>query len=454
MKWHGWIALVVCSVLVLWGISVGAEAVSCDLTARILGEPSRDEPPAFRTARGQTLMNMEGQPSPQVQVFESLVKKEPEWKCAHPLKAAISVGDASLLLVFDSTDLEKEGYNGLVVDLNGNGDLTDDEPIAAKPTWGRLSSSHIMREFPDLKVSVRAGQTAYPHSFQVQAVSYKIRRGEGKDAKELRYTYAQFTSAAVREGELTLDGKPYSLLLVDYNGNGRFDDLGSVSGNILPMDGRVFADEGDRLILNPKEFDRRLPAHGLSHQRGTHPVGPLVCIEGKFYDLEITPAGDRLKLEPANVPLGKVTSDNPAWNVVLYGPQGLLKLTGQAGREIPVPAGEWRLLEYAMLSSWEAAGTGPSYLTAQGTKNCTAVEVKAGQTTALSFGQPFKPTVLAADRRSSQASDKCELEMKLIGAAGEVCTGLVVNGRSPADPSFVIAGANGEKVASGSFSFG
>jgi hypothetical protein len=44
--------------------------------------------------------------------------------------------------------------------------------------------------------------------------------------------------------------------------------------------------------------------------------------------------------------------------------------------------------------------------------------------------------------------------MSLVGAGGEVCSGLVVDGRPPKEPAFTILGAGGKEVEQGKFKFG
>ena len=70
----------------------------------------------------------------------------------------------------------------------------------------------------------------------------------------------------------------------------------------------------------------------------------MIQIDGRWYDLKISPAGDKLTLTPSTVPLGSVTNRNEAFRALIYGDgKGFLKIRGNKGAPIPVPEGQWKL---------------------------------------------------------------------------------------------------------------
>ena len=93
---------------------------------------------------------------------------------------------------------------------------------------------------------------------------------------------------------------------------------------------------------------------------------------------------------------------------------------------------------------------GPTQISAYGTKTCPVIEVRKGETVVLPFGPPYKPVVKVDYRNGDNAS----LGMSLLGAAGEVCSSLLVNGGQPAKPEFTITDPKDKVVEQGTFEYG
>jgi len=87
---------------------------------------------------------------------------------------------------------------------------------------------------------------------------------------------------------------------------------------------------------------------------------------------------------------------------------------------------------------------------AEGVAGGTAVTIEVGKSTPAPWGGPLRLHVVAAPARGGHSN----LSLKIVGQAGEVCNSLVVNGRQPSAPTFVMASAEGRKVESGAFQFG
>ena len=223
-------------------------------------------------------------------------------------------------------------------------------------------------------------------------------------------------------------------------------------------------------------------------------VSKLVNIDGRFYDLKITPAGDKLTLTPSTAPLGSVTNPNDGFRALIYSDKGFLKISGNKGTPVPVPEGQWKLLSYtinqtetpkpseaggkesgeeggakkdsllqalakqleAVLGGGSAAPAGPRYsiVAAQATADYKAVKVGKGETVELPFGPPYKPMVTVPLTTWTATGPAVFLEMSLVGSAGEVCTNMMVNGGRPAKPEFTITDPKGKVVQQGSFEYG
>ena len=123
---------------------------------------------------------------------------------------------------------------------------------------------------------------------------------------QFSYARISLSAAAYREGDITLEGKKHHVVLLDFNSNGRFDDQIEIQKNIHTPDGRVYPRQGDMLLIDPNPNN---PGYDLPYDVTTsdcrHHVSKLIAIDGRFYDLKISPAGDKLTLTPAALPLGK-----------------------------------------------------------------------------------------------------------------------------------------------------
>lgn len=138
-------------------------------------------------------------------------------------------------------------------------------------------------------------------------------------------------------------------MLVDFNSNGRFDDAFAVRTDVRSADGDVYYNYGDMLIFDPGA------ASGLSYfgydatvNDQQHYMAKLVNLGGTYFDVDVTPAGDRLTLEPSKVATGYVTNPNEGFRAVVYGDKGFLKVVGDESQKATLPAGKWKLLSYTI----------------------------------------------------------------------------------------------------------
>ena len=201
---------------------------------------------------------------------------------------------------------------------------------------------------------------------------------------------------------------------------------------------------------------------------------------------------------------------------MLYGDQGCVPIDCGNSAQVPLPSGQWKLLSYTIdqTDSYRAvlakerearrkarkpgdeltteelhegllesfvgveearrlyAEQGPraTTITADATGDCPTVKVARGQAVELPFGPPFKPVVTghrtAAEEfvmgpegilqaKPALGKEKVyRLSLQLVGAAGEVCTGLTIDGETPPAPKFSIKTRDGKVIQSGDFEYG
>jgi hypothetical protein len=379
-------------------------------------------------------------------------------------------------------------YNRLYIDMNRNGDLTDDKVIEAQGAPGLImGGSYTNFSFPQVELTIDVDGTPVEYAFTMN--------GYMNVQKEFSYAGVQLHSAAYREGEITLDGKTHRVALVDFNSNGRFDDQIMIRPEVRGSGGQVYPQQGDMLLIDP---DAKTPdsPYNPAESKFRNYVSKLVNLEGRYYDVKITPAGDKLTLEPSTVPLGKLANPNDRYTAVIYGDQGFLKISGSKDEPASVPAGEWKLLSYSidltelpkpnkpdeekpksedlaekkdsspnalsaaiknLLNSQPAAAPNVirrSVVSAQATGDFKTVKVVADETVEMPFGPPYKPVVTSYPSVDTKQKPIIQLSLSLVGSAGESCSDMTVKGSRPGKPQFTITDPEGKVAQTGNFEYG
>ena len=396
-------------------------------------------------------------------------------------------------------------YNRLYFDANHNGDLTDDKVVELSAEANLAAElapviqSFLRFEFPRVDVTIDVEGTKLDYSFYLEGYAYSM-------ASACQVSIS-INSAVCREGDITLEGKRHHLVLLDYNSNGRFDDQSKISENIHLASGQLYPEQGDVLLVDPKlgkaAFDSPYDPTASDYR---YDVAKLIAIDGRWYALKISPAGDKLTLTPSTVPLGSVTNGNEAFRAIIYGDQGFLKIRGTKDKPIPLPAGKWKLLSYTIThaarpqpakaaekkaetkpadkaaqakkstlfgvlakqlvetfaggesetpAATPSPAAGATLVSATATEKYEAVTVRKGKTVELPFGPPYTPTVTAMSYGNPKGEpQQLFLEMSLVGVGGEGCTNMMVKGTRPGKPGFTITDPKGKVVQQGDFEYG
>jgi hypothetical protein len=375
-------------------------------------------------------------------------------------------------------------YNRLYLDINHNGDLADDNAIVipSDPNRSVRVASPGMTywpfEFPRIDVPISVDGTKVEHSFFVNGYVYS-------SANNCSISVS-ISSAVCREGDITLEGKRHHIVLIDFNSNGRFDDKYKISENIHLASGQLYAETGDMLLVDPQPGGSDSPYDPTSSSCRYY-LSEMAPIDGRWYNVKVSPTGDQLTLTASMAATGNVTNGNESFGALIYSSdKGFVKVRGTKDKPIAIPEGQWKLYSYTitkeppkladrkpdakpaqvtlleglaeLLGAGGAAGlspTGPSVVSATATEKYKPVTVRKGETVEMPFGPPYTPTVTAAfygtpDGRSQQTF----LEMTLIGVAGEACSNMTVKGNRPGKPAFTITDPEGKVVEQGSFEYG
>jgi hypothetical protein len=408
--------------------------------------------------------------------FRQVVKKQPvKYQSKHPLRAVARLGSGEYAFVFDVKDAKTRGYDRLYFDLNHNGDLTDDKPIDGSSR--QMSADFALASFPRIDLKLEAGGTKFDYAFLMRVYC--------NSSKQFCYASASLNAAAYREGQITIAGKKRQVALVDFNSNGRFDDEMRIDENVHSPDGELHVAPSDRLVLDPHSSTDY--GYDLADAENQRAVSKLVDIDGKFYRMSVTPAGDRLTLTPVDLPTGELVGPAESFRGVVLGSEGCLVVRATSSAPARLPVGAWRVLSYrieqtepgkddkkakpeppgakpkpesspSLLTSVLSAlfglpttqGPAACSVSAQATEHCKPLEIRKGERTKAELGPPYRPVVKAFATGDGQG----HLALSIVGSGGEICRDMRIGTRRPPAPEFKILDPKGEVVQRGQFSYG
>jgi hypothetical protein len=432
--------------------------------------------------KGQDIdMGWGGEMSPK-STFAALVKKEPEsYQCRMPVRGVFRLASRSIPFALDSTDLEKTGYDRLFIDANGNGDLTDDglqtpfeSPKKEETSVTRVEyvteeaesgdEMEVIEEeeiemvapedftncsFPTLSVSLSSGGAKYSYRFLVNVQSYKT--------DDDLHTNVALYPAICRVGEIKLGGKTREVALFDSNCNGRFDDglIPVQEGSGTPPTDYVWRGT-DKLVFDPDPQKLDYQVYEPMGNEDKHFVSRSLMVDGRLYDLHVTPGGDRLSLEPSDAPLGSVVMKKAHFSAVFSGPAGTINIRGKAGESCPLPAGPWRVLSYTINLSASKEWEDMTMIYGGASDGGPDLTVQKGMTTDLRFGPPLKGVMKVGHvvRQGKDDEHVINLEASIHGACGALIQQVMVKGKSPEAPNLTITNGKGEIVTEDAFEYG
>ncbi|MBE7558352.1 hypothetical protein HS125_05190 [bacterium] len=475
-------------------VTIALELVKFEQSPALLraGDATAVERLAAGMARGQAMpLTVEEGKIAVDPAYSQVVRKEPAGLiCAQPLRGVLKIGESAFGYIFDSTDLAESGFHRLYFDRNGDGDLSDETPLEAIPvrrgvsgplarpvtTGARVAPTtaaparfvpspaynYTSANFPPLDMQVRSGGKTLDY----RVWPYVYATFTSGDDAQLRSGGVTFRPGGYRKGQVELGGRRMMVVLVDSNGNGAFNDPLVFQAMGADAAGRVRPVFGDALVVAEEDSLAAMRTTLLGLRDGLH-VTPLYRVGETLYDLSVSPSGEAVTLAPSRVATGRVRCPGKSFSGVLFSELGFVNLVAVEGEAVEVPAGEWKLYQYTLdMATQEAAGgaTVPvagtrnyTRVSAVGTRESPPVKVERGRTTTLPYGGPYKTVVHAAPGsapKDAPPGDYAQLSLSLVGKGGEVLTGLYLNGRRPAAPTFVVADSRGKKIDAGAFQFG
>lgn len=497
---------------------------------------------------------------PRLKEFLEVVKKEPSYSTAYPMRGVVKFGDRKFAFAMDAVpkeepkeeaqaeekaeakteeaaeekaDEEKEftdeekakaeekkqrdamarsAFNRLYLDVNGNGDLTDDESIEATSVRA-YSADYARGAFSAALPVEQDGQKVdIPCTFDVWINSWSqtIKTPDGKEEKmEQKHMGAAFYSSCFREGEIQLGDKAYRVILIDYNNNGVFNDTSEVhrveyyrgpSEKVTENNVQL----GDVLYIFPADAKGQPQFAWPSRPGGPGEVNPLSvgsligAIDGQFWNLELTASGDTLTMTPSEAKLGFVQNPGKSFTLSAFNKdqKAYMVLNSDAEGKAALPPGEWVLTGYSMTFQKEkpkpeaseepkaeeakeensekaaqekvakaivnlltgkkqaAEATDATVMAKMPGTDVADIKVVADETTEVKFGAPYKVTVNSYVSTQGENEQQAQLSVQLTGVLGESCSDIRLGQGRPPKPTFVISTTDGKEVESGAFEYG
>ncbi len=226
------------------------------------------------------------------------IKKEPAYS-GTPLYGTLHFGNAKengITVVLDENADATEAK--LYVDSNHDGDLTNDTPIEWKKGGNAANVVYMGNAEVQPRLAKSTSKTAYGLTM------YRFAPATAKQRNLPVNTIFYYRDYAAK-GEITLDGKKYSIMLVDEMATGHFDadpivktatPEASAKPGVMTPPSRMIA------MLIDRDGDGKFD---LRYER--YDVSKPFNIAGKTYDLsKVSPDGTRLTLKASSAQVAEV----------------------------------------------------------------------------------------------------------------------------------------------------
>lgn len=361
------------------------------------------------------------------------VTKEPKYRSKDPQRFVSSFGkggDVRVSLVVDERKGSGKGYDFLVADITGDGDLSAGKKVSGKPV--RRGVSYEDTSFRSFEVELQ-GEGA-ESGFPVHARFSVSRKGPADPSPRDSSLY--LTALHAMTGAVMFGEKSMQMVVFDANCNGAFGDKGAPQG-------RGGSATGDSIWIgksSSKLEDACMEAI---------PLGKYYLFEGDYYQITFTP-NNGVEVVKAEVPLGRIKVSNPGFLLELVQDQDVLYVSSESEQEIDVPVGKYQI----NTSGFRRKGKGGIWELEGEPGGCKeSFLVAEGKTTEIALGPPIK-LVITGTTQAQGNGIVVYLDFAIEGSTGEKYKYLRQNGKKVELPEVFIKTPGGKLVKKGRFEYG
>ena len=463
-------------------------ALVCGLATLVAGmaASAEDCPLTFRTIPAKDVMSFPGGYGLSGQLHlakPAKLKREPEAASRHPLygECGETPTAAGFLFRLDESKGDGKGYDRIIVDMNQNGDLTDDAPasLVSLPTDRKLPPQAMRpRLFGPIQAPagkmIAGGRPIYFAQTYINNISPMLTSGqvtEGAYIGQLQFKAGWYVEATVE-----LKGLKQKVGVFDGDSNLRLGDVSKPETyRATGADESWYFGQADSLLV---DADGSGAFEGDTFESESCPYGPVLYFGATPYKVTLKPDCTSLRVEPWTEALAEValqphgeqvSSVTLAWERPKK--QWQLIRAGVAEGKIQVPPGNYRL--YACVLLGKGAPRDQVMTAANQRVPKTRFTFAAGKENTLRCGAPLEIKVTAQKRRPESwevnsgdlrnpllASDSefvLSINANIRGADGEVYSEFAKGEKfsaEPPQPTFTIVDGSGKKVADGKLEFG
>jgi hypothetical protein len=414
--------------------------------------------------------------------LRTLVKKEPKAASAFALYGTLHIANGKpMAFRLDESKGDRQGYDRLILDLNQNGDLTDDAVIAADPDKS-LSSNRDYEQASFGPMEAPPSQTIGPWRpvFYVEMSVYNKTQLYGKNTGNDYYGNLRVMAGWLLETTVEVEGIRQKIALKDGNCNFRLGEPSTVSKIMRRQNdpGQWYLSIADYVLRDLNQSGKYERTLLVDESEG---FSSVTYFGTKPYTLGLSVDFKTLSLEPFTGALGELKLSNPVSELVLAREVASNKWEplrpGIKDGKANLPVGQYRLIRNT-LAGKDAQGVATIGQSDEVSESIFKIEASKIQTLACGLpidltvtcaretGQGRESSMMGAARslfRGSSAGKSLTLVMNvnILGAGGERYARFYKEKPGPlsavelvAAPRFRIQDAAGTLITSGTFEFG
>jgi hypothetical protein len=410
------------------------------------------------------------------QLRPASLTKEPKAISRHPLYGVCGDTPAGSAFLFrlDESRGDGKGYDRLIVDLNQNGDLTDD-PVSYRGGQAadrRLSGFDHVLFGPIQAPAEKALAGGRPLVFAYVYIFNRPLLGSERAGESVISGQVELKAGWYLDTTVTVDGLKQKVGVFDGDGNLHLGDISRPQYRTNRAEVSWYFLSGDNLLVDAASsgsFTRDVL------QSKAYPFGSILYLGGKAYRVALAPDCKSLSVEPWKEELAEVSlrprGDQVRTITLAWQQPGgqwqLIRPEVTAGK-IMVPPGDYRLYACNLVGK---NGTRDEIMVS-GTQRIpqTPSNITAGKANTINCGVPLEIKVTAANSRAASRSILGEdtggaraasepglrINANVVGAGGEIYSVFREGSdfrAQPPKPSFTIV-QDGRAIARGNLEFG